>query len=166
MQNDAQSNAGRLKRLDGMAYLLDNSIPIPGTGARVGLDAVIGLVPGIGDVAGAAMSAYIVMQAARMGAPGSVVARMVLNVGIETVVGSIPFLGDLFDAGWKANARNMKLLRAAVDEPGAARRSSRAVVIGAGLALLLILALIGVVAFAVLRAMWYWITGPGGPGLV
>jgi hypothetical protein len=148
-----------------LAYLLDNSIPIPGTGARVGLDAVIGLVPGIGDVAGTAMSAYIVMQAARMGAPGSVVARMVLNVGVETVVGSIPFLGDLFDAGWKANARNIKLLRGVVDQPGAVRRSSRAVVFGAGLALLLILALIGVVAFAVLRAMWYWLTSPGGPGL-
>jgi hypothetical protein len=111
------------------------------------------------------MSAYIVMQAARMGAPGSVVARMVLNVGVETVVGSIPFLGDLFDAGWKANARNIKLLRAVVDEPGAVRKSSRAVVLGAGLALLLILAVIGVVAFAVVRAMWYWLTSPGGPGL-
>ncbi len=164
MHNDAQGSAGRLKRLDGLAYLLDNSIPIPGTGARVGLDAVIGLVPGIGDVAGTAMSAYIVMQSARMGAPASVVARMVLNVGVETVVGSIPFLGDLFDAGWKANARNMKLLHATAEQPGAARRSSRAVVFGAGLALLLILAVIGVVAFAVVRAMWYWLTGPGGPG--
>jgi hypothetical protein len=111
------------------------------------------------------MSGYIVMQAARMGAPGSVIARMVLNVGIETVVGAIPFVGDLFDAGWKANARNIKLLRAVVEQPGAARRSSRAVVFGAGLALLLILAVIGVVAFAVVRAMWNWITGPGGPGL-
>jgi hypothetical protein len=164
VENDAQSSAGRLKRLDSLAYLLDNSIPIPGTGARVGIDALIGLVPGIGDVAGTAMSAYIVMQAARMGAPASVVARMVMNVGVETVVGSIPFLGDLFDAGWKANARNIKLLRAVVDQPGTARRSSRAVVIGAGLALLLILAVIGVVAFAVVRAMWYWLTAPGGPG--
>ena len=164
MQNEAQSSAGKLKRLDGLAYLLDNSIPIPGTGARVGIDALIGLVPGIGDVAGTAMSAYIVMQAARMGAPASVVARMVLNVGVETVVGSIPFLGDLFDAGWKANARNIKLLRAVVEQPGATRRSSRAVVVGAALALLFILAAIGVVAFAVLRAVWYWLTGPGGPG--
>ena len=77
METDERRGAERLKRLDSLAYLLDNSIPIPGTGARVGLDALIGLVPGIGDVAGTAMSGYIVMQAARMGAPASVIARMV-----------------------------------------------------------------------------------------
>lgn len=153
------TRGGKLKRLDSLAYLLDNSIPIPGTGARVGIDAVIGLVPGIGDVAGTAMSAYIVMQAARMGAPASVIARMVLNVGVETIVGSIPFLGDLFDAGWKANARNITLLRGSVEDPTTVHRSSRAVVIGTALALLLILALVGVVAFAVLRATWNWLTG-------
>ena len=159
METRERGGAERLKRLDSLAYLLDNSIPIPGTGARVGLDALIGLVPGIGDVAGTAMSGYIVMQAARMGAPASVVARMVLNVGIETVVGSIPFLGDLFDAGWKANARNITLLRGVVETPGAVQKSSRAVVLGAALALLLILAAIGVVAFSVLRAMWSWFAG-------
>ena len=136
---DDTRGAGRLKRLDSLAYLLDNSIPIPGTGARVGIDALIGLVPGIGDVAGTAMSAYIVMQAARMGAPASVVSRMVLNVGVETVVGTIPFLGDLFDAGWKANARNMRLLHQAIDTPGYARRSSRLFV---ALVFLLLLALL------------------------
>jgi hypothetical protein len=155
---DEKRGAERLKRLDSLAYLLDNSIPIPGTGARVGLDAVIGLVPGIGDVAGTAMSGYIVVQAARMGTPASVIARMVLNVGIETVVGSVPFLGDLFDAGWKANARNIKLLRGSVLAPGEVRRSSRMVVGGTVLVLLLILAAVGVVAFAVIRAVWHWLT--------
>jgi hypothetical protein len=158
LEIDERRGADRLKRLDSLAYLLDNSIPIPGTGARVGLDAIIGLVPGIGDVAGTAMSGYIVMQAARMGAPGSVIARMVLNVGIETVVGSIPFLGDLFDAGWKANARNIKLLRGSVVAPGAVRRSSRMVVGVTALVLLLLLTAVGVVAFAVIRAFWHWIT--------
>ena len=157
MESNERGGAERLKRLDSLAYLLDNSIPIPGTKARVGVDALIGLVPGIGDVAGTAMSAYIVMQGARMGAPASVVARMVMNVGVETVVGSIPFLGDLFDAGWKANARNIALLRGSVDRPGEVRRSSRAVVLGAGVALLLILALIGVVAYSILRATWNWL---------
>ena len=156
---DDTRGAGRLKRLDSLAYLLDNSIPIPGTGARVGIDALIGLVPGIGDLAGTAMSAYIVMQAARMGAPASVIARMVLNVGVETVVGSIPFLGDLFDAGWKANARNITLLRGSVEDPATVHRSSRAVVTGTALALLLILAVVGVVAFAVVRAIWFWLAG-------
>jgi hypothetical protein len=159
LETDERRGAERLKRLDSLAYLLDNSIPIPGTGARVGLDALIGLVPGIGDVAGTAMSGYIVMQAARMGAPASVIARMVLNVGIETVVGAIPFLGDLFDAGWKANARNIKLLRGSVVAPGAVRRSSRLVVGVTALVLLLLLAGVGVVAFAVISAFWNWLTG-------
>ncbi len=157
METDERRGADRLKRLDSLAYLLDNSIPIPGTGARVGLDALIGLVPGIGDVAGTAMSGYIVMQAARMGAPASVIARMVMNVGIETVVGSVPFLGDLFDAGWKANARNIKLLRGSVVTPGVVRRSSRLVVGLTALVLLLMLAAVGVVAFAVLRAFGHWL---------
>jgi hypothetical protein len=143
-----------MKRLDSLAYALDNSIRIPGTGARVGLDAVIGLIPGIGDAAGTAMSAYIVIQAARIGAPVAVILRMLLNVGLETVVGAVPLVGDLFDAGWKANARNMALLRRAVDAPGATHRSSRAVVIGVTLVLLLLLAAVATLAFFTLRGLW------------
>ena len=143
-----------MKRLDSLAYALDNSIRIPGTGARVGLDAVIGLIPGIGDAAGTAMSAYIVIQAARIGAPLAVILRMLLNVGLETVVGAVPLVGDLFDAGWKANARNMALLRRAVDAPGATHRSSRVVVIGVTLVLLLLLAAVATLAFFTLRGLW------------
>jgi len=143
-----------MKRLDALAYALDNSIRIPGTGARVGLDAIIGLIPGIGDAAGTAMSAYIVIQAARIGAPVTVIIRMLLNVGLETVVGAVPVVGDLFDAGWKANARNMALLRGAVDAPDAVHRSSRAVVIGVTLVLLLILAAVFALAFFTLRGLW------------
>lgn len=146
--------AGTMKRLDALAYALDNSIRIPGTGARVGLDAIIGLIPGIGDAAGTAMSAYIVIQAARIGAPVTVIIRMLLNVGLETVVGAVPVVGDLFDAGWKANARNMALLRGAVDAPDAVHRSSRAVVIGVTLVLLLILAAVFALAFFTLRGLW------------
>ncbi|HEX8907461.1 MAG TPA: DUF4112 domain-containing protein [Longimicrobiaceae bacterium] len=113
-----------VRRLDTLAYLLDDSIPIPGTGTRVGLDALIGLIPGVGDAAGALLSCYIVLQAARLGAGFAVILRMLLNIGIETVVGAIPLLGDFFDAGWKANDRNMRLLHKVVDAPGAARRTS------------------------------------------
>ncbi len=167
MERDAQrrpARGGQIDRLDSLAYLLDNSIPIPGTGRRIGVDAVLGLVPGVGDVAGSAMSAYIVVQAARLGAPPSVIGRMVANVAIETMVGTIPLLGDLFDAGWKANARNMRLLRASAAAPTATRRSSRAVVVGALVALLLLFAVAGVVAVAVGVAFWRWLTR-GGPGL-
>ena len=140
-----------VRRLDTLAYLLDNSIPIPGTGARVGLDAVIGLIPGVGDAAGAILSGYIVLEAARLGAGFAVILRMLLNVGIETVVGAIPLLGDLFDAGWKANARNLQLLHKAIDAPGAVRRTSWLFV---GFVLLVILGMLAGVAWVV----WWLLT--------
>ncbi len=120
-----EKRAALVRRLDALAHLLDNSIPVPGTGTRFGIDAVVGLIPGIGDAVGGLLSAYIVLEAARLGAGPAVIMRMLLNVGVETVVGSVPIIGDLFDAGWKANARNMRLLHTAIDAPGAARRSSR-----------------------------------------
>jgi hypothetical protein len=116
--------AALVRRLDALAHLMDNSIPVPGTGTRFGLDAVIGLIPGIGDAVGGLLSAYVVLEAARLGAGPAVVMRMLLNVAIETVVGAVPILGDLFDAGWKANARNVRLLHQAIDAPGATKKSS------------------------------------------
>ncbi|HEX2204041.1 MAG TPA: DUF4112 domain-containing protein, partial [Longimicrobium sp.] len=140
--------------IERLAYLLDDSIPIPGTGRRIGLDAVIGLVPGVGDLAGTALSGVIVVQAARRGAPLPVLLRMVLNVGIEALVGAIPFVGDLFDAGWKANRRNIRLLDAARLRPEDARRSSTAFVAGVVVLLLLLLGGIAALAWVVLRALW------------
>ena len=143
-----------LRRLDSLSYLLDNSIRVPGTRARFGADAVIGLIPGFGDAAGAVMSAWIVVQAARLGAPVPSLLRMLLNVGIEALVGTVPFLGDLFDAAFKANARNVTILRRELDQPGSTRRSSAAVVGAVVLALALILGAAGWVAFMVVRAVW------------
>jgi len=135
-----EKRAALVRRLDALAHLLDNSIPIPGTGTRFGMDAVVGLIPGIGDAVGGLMSAYIVLEAARLGAGPAVVMRMLMNVAIETVVGAVPVVGDLFDAGWKANARNMRLLHTAIDAPGAARKSSRLFVALVFLALLVLFA--------------------------
>lgn len=98
------------ERLRRLAWLLDSSIRIPGTRWTVGIDALIGLVPGLGDAVGVLLSSYIVYQAARLGATRGVLARMVLNIAIEGLVGAIPILGDLFDAGFKANQRNIRLL--------------------------------------------------------
>jgi hypothetical protein len=148
-----EREAGSLRRLDALAYLLDNSIPVPGTGRRFGLDALIGLVPGFGGAAGSLLSAYIVVEAARAGAPLPVLLRMVLNVGIEALVGTLPFVGDLFDAWWKANDRNVRLLRRAVAEPGAVRRSSAAVLLFVVFLLVLVLGGIGVLAFFAVRAL-------------
>ena len=144
----------RLDNLRRFAWLLDNSIPVPGTRFRIGLDAIIGLIPGIGDLAGGAASVWFVLQAARLGAPKSVVARMVANVAIETIVGAVPLLGDLFDAGWKANARNMALVERHAVAPSAARTSSRKffAALGVGLALMLVgaavLAVLGIRALS------------------
>src|SRR5690606_17510045 len=93
-------NAERIKRLRALAWLMDNSIPLPG-GFRIGIDALIGLFPGIGDAIGAVISTYIINEARDMGAPRSVLLRMMSNVAIDTVIGAIPFAGDLFDAGFK-----------------------------------------------------------------
>lgn len=126
-------------RLRALAHLLDDSIPLPGTGFRFGLDAVIGLIPGFGDAAGAAMSAYILLEAGRLGVPRATLLRMAGNVAIEAVVGAIPFLGDLFDAGWKANLRNLRLVEAHLGDPRATTRASRGWVAGAVALVLLLL---------------------------
>ena len=98
------------ERLRRLAWLLDSSMRIPGTRWTVGIDALIGLVPVLGDAAGVILSSYILFEAARMGASRGVLARMALNIAIEGLIGSIPLLGDLFDAGFKANQRNIRLL--------------------------------------------------------
>jgi len=120
-----------VERLRSLARLLDSAIRIPGTGIRLGLDSIVGLFPGVGDVAGAAMSGYIVLAAARMGVTPAVVTRMILNLGVDTLVGSVPLLGDLFDVGFKANTRNAALLDRHLAEPVAVRKSSRLAVLAA-----------------------------------
>jgi hypothetical protein len=101
----------KLRELDELARNLDSRWRIPGTGIRFGLDAVAGLIPGVGDVAAALISSHIIFHAARAGAPPHVLGRMVGNVALDTAVGSIPVLGSVFDLFFKANNRNVRLLR-------------------------------------------------------
>lgn len=136
-----------MQRLKALAWLLDASIPLPG-GWRIGIDAILGLLPGVGDAVGALLSAYIVNEARALGAPKSVLWRMLGNVAVETVIGSIPFAGDLFDAAFKANLRNLRLLEHYQRDPIASRRSSRLFV--GGFSLLLGLLVVGLVALPVL----------------
>lgn len=128
-----------LERLRRLGNLLDNSIRVPGTNFRFGLDSIIGLVPGIGDLAGGALSLYIIVEAARLGVPRPLLLRMGYNVAVDALVGAVPVLGDLFDAGFKANLRNLALVQQHADRPVASRRSSRrfAAVLAIGLFLLL-----------------------------
>ena len=111
----------RLARARVLARALDSAVGIPGTKVRFGLDPIIGLVPGLGDLAGAALSGYIVLVGIQLGASRSVVLRMLANVAIDTVVGAVPLVGDLFDAGWKSNNRNVALIERHVAAPGPTR---------------------------------------------
>ena len=110
-----RSRAERIARLDALASLLDTAFFIPGTNIRFGVDALIGLVPGIGDAVTTAISLYIVHEARELGAPRHLVARMLMNVALDSVVGAVPLLGDAFDVMWRANRRNMALLQRHLD---------------------------------------------------
>ncbi|SRR6266478_8479597 len=138
----------RLDRLRRVGWLLDNSIPIPGTRFRLGIDQLIGLVPGIGDLIGGVLSLYIIVEASRMGVPPGLLARMGWNVAVDTFVGEVPILGDLFDIGFKANIRNLALLDGYLQRPAEVRRASRR--FAALLVLGLVLLTAGAIAFAVL----------------
>lgn len=95
-----------------LAWVMDRSIPIGRW--RIGLDGIIGLVPGLGDLIGAAISAVIVVAGVRAGLPRSAIGRMVANIGIEALIGAVPLLGDLFDMAFKANIRNVEIFREAL----------------------------------------------------
>ncbi len=139
-----------LERLKRLSRLLDSAIGIPGTRYRFGLDAIVGLVPGIGDAIGAIFSTYIIFQAARLGASKAILARMIGNVAVDTIVGEIPLLGDLFDVGFQSNIRNLSLIERHVHRPAAAKAQSRRVLVVLGIALLALL--VGIVAVGVIVA--------------
>ena len=140
---NATATSRDVKHLRRLARLLDSAIPLPG-GFRIGLDGILGLIPGVGDALGASLSTYIVVQAARLGASPVQLVRMMLNVLLETLIGTIPVLGDLFDFAWKANERNMVLLEAQLQRApahGSSRRrlTTASVVLLLGFVVLLVL---------------------------
>lgn len=100
----------RAKRVHRLARLLDSQFRIPYTRIRFGLDSLLGLLPGAGDTVTAAMAAYIIFEAWRLGISPRVIGRMIGNLVIDWVIGSIPVIGDIFDVGFKANVRNIRLI--------------------------------------------------------
>jgi hypothetical protein len=114
----------RLRRVHRLSQLLDAWLRIPGTRYRIGLDGLIGLIPGLGDVIGSLLSAYILFEAIQLGAPKTLLLRMAGNIALETLVGTIPILGDLFDFAWKANRKNANLLDAYLRSSSDSRRFS------------------------------------------
>ncbi len=121
--NTPATRAERIARLEALANLLDTAILIPGTNVRFGIDALIGLVPGIGDVVTTLMSLYLVREARALGAPRHLILRMLGNVALDSVVGAVPVAGDLFDVMWRANRRNMALLRTWIEKSERRQRS-------------------------------------------
>ncbi len=148
---DEADPRARLEHLTLLSHLLDRAFRVPGTQWRFGLDPLVGLIPGLGDVIGSLVGAYSLWIARQLGAPSSVQARMVMNLTIDGVIGLIPFAGDLFDFAFKAHSRNHALLTQWLQTPHQTRRSSWAVVAIGGLVLLGLLIMAGWVLVSVVR---------------
>ena len=119
------------RRLTLVARVLDDLVTIPGTRHRVGVEPIVGLIPGVGDLLSAGVGIWLIVEATRFRLPVSVVGRMVLNTLVDLVVGIVPFFGDLFDFAFKSNSRNMELFRRYAADPRASTREHRLVLIGA-----------------------------------
>jgi hypothetical protein len=137
------------RRLALVSRFLDDLVTVPGTRHRVGIEPIVGLIPGAGDVVSAAVGVWLIAEAARFKLPGSVVGRMVLNTLLDLVVGIVPIVGDVFDFAFKSNSRNLELFRRYAADPGASTREHRVVLLGAVLLVVgvawLLLALLGAV---------------------
>ncbi len=142
------------KRLDRLAWYLDNSIRLPGLNVRVGIDPLIGLIPGIGDTIGAIMSSYILFEAARIGAPKSILLKMAFNIAVDALAGAPPIFGDLFDFGWKTNQKNARILGDYLDAPQETVDSSRLfawILFGSLIGLFIFVGLLG---YLLIYALW------------
>jgi len=124
-QSPSASPTETLHNLRKFSNLLDNAIGVPGTPYSFGLDPIIGLLPGGGDLITGLFSFYIVFSAAQLGLPRETLVRLVSNILIDTLVGSFPLFGDLFDVAWKANSRNMDLLENHFSVPRTAKKADR-----------------------------------------
>ncbi|AKD02256.1 DUF4112 domain-containing protein [Pontibacter korlensis] len=128
----------KLKWVDHIAYLMDNQFRLPGTNYRFGLDPILGLLPFAGDLASFGVSAVLILTMVRHGASGKLVALMMLNVGLDVIIGSIPILGNIFDFAFKANERNVRLLRRHYEE-GKYQGSGKGLIVGVLIGLVLML---------------------------
>jgi len=135
------------RRISFVSRILDDLVEIPGTSRRIGVEPVIGLIPGVGDLVSAVVGVWLIIEATRFRLPAVVVTRMVLNTLVDLVVGVVPVLGDLFDFAFKSNTRNAALFRRYAADPTASTREHKAVLLGAVVALIgigwLVVALIG-----------------------
>jgi hypothetical protein len=145
-----------LKNIDRLAKLMDAQFRLPGTNYRFGLDGLLGLIPGAGDLSTLAVSGYMISIMAKNGASGYVIARMMVNVMIDALLGSIPFIGDLFDFVFKANLKNMKLMREHYQE-GRHRGSAWKVIVPVLILLILVVGAIIYLGYRLLACAMNWI---------
>jgi hypothetical protein len=124
-ETQRDEGAEQLVQIRRIVRIMDDALEIPGLGLRIGLDPIIGLLPGAGDLLSAAVSGWVIVTAARLGASPAVLARMLGNAGVDALFGAVPFLGDLFDFAFKAHRKNLGLLEAHFADPGETRRRSR-----------------------------------------
>ncbi len=142
-----------LAEIEALAWLLDNSIPVPGTGRRFGVDAVIGFVPVVGDLVSGVIGLFVVWRGSRLGLPRVVVARMLANSAIDIVIGAIPVLGDAFDLWFKANTRNLGIIRRHLENPETSTRSDWLILMSLVGLLIAIVVLLGWLVVAVISAI-------------
>jgi len=143
-----------LAEVEALAWLLDNSIPVPGTGGRrFGIDALIGFVPVVGDLLSGGIGLFIVWRGSRMGVPRVVVARMLANSAIDIAIGAIPLLGDAFDLWFKANTRNLALMRRHIERPDLSTRGDWAVLVALVGSVALIIGLLGWFVISIISAI-------------
>lgn len=146
-----------LRSLRKFSNLLDNAIGIPGTSYSFGLDPIIGLIPGGGDLVTGLLSFYIVFTASRLGLPRETLVRLVSNILIDVFVGTFPLFGDLFDVAWKANSRNMDLLEKHFSVPRVAKKADRLfvfLILGGLLAIILTVSSLLIFAIATIFRMF------------
>ncbi len=143
----------RVNKLRRLSKVMDNAIAIPGTKIRFGLDPILGLLPGGGDTVTGGISAYIVVEAARMGLPPEVLYKMVGNILLDSFAGTIPVLGDIFDVGWKSNVKNIELLEKHLEIAEDSKSNTLFII---GLIILLTIIILGFAAITVFTVGWLW----------
>ena len=151
-----------LTRYTLIADLFDQAFRVPGTSWRFGLDAIIGLIPGAGDLVGSLVGLYGILVARQLGAPASIQGRMLLNLGVDALIGAVPFLGDLFDFAFKAHVRNRVLLERWLQQPHRTQRSSALSLIAILLGVLAILG--GAIAITIWLVHWLFTACCAQPG--
>lgn len=140
-----------VRRMRRLSTLLDNAIRVPGTSIGLGIDPILGLIPGGGDILGGVLSMYIVFEAFKLGLPQETLVTMVSNIALETITGTVPVFGDIFDVAWKANVKNVELLEDYVNSPEVGEKADPwfiVLLLGGLLLLIILISLIGIAVLA------------------